>query len=72
MPLFKFSVAVGNKTYQCERFVSGQKEMRQTVTVAGFGRKKDPSLYGDKSQPLSNMTLTARLIAHEIIKEHGN
>jgi hypothetical protein len=69
MPLYKFTVDANNRAYECERFVSGQKESQQTVVVTGVGSKKDPAVYSDKSQPPSMMQLNARLIAHEIIKE---
>ena len=69
MPLYKFTVKAGEKTYECERFVSGQVEERQIITVSGLGSKIDPSVYSDKLQLPFKMELNARLIAHQIIKE---
>jgi hypothetical protein len=72
MALYNFTISTDNKTYACERFVSGLKERRQTVKVSGLRSKKDPAIYNDKTHSPAEMQLNARLIAHEIIKEGGN
>jgi hypothetical protein len=68
MPLYEFTLDANNRTYKCERFVSGQDSVRQTITVIGIGKKDDPANYGEKSAPPSVMQLNARLIAHQIVK----
>ena len=68
MALYEFKVKLDNKTYNCERLVSGLDVKRQSIKVANVGSKDDPARYGDKWTPISSMQLSARLIAHELIK----
>jgi hypothetical protein len=70
MALYEFTVELDDKTYNCKRFVSGQDVRRQTIKVIDVGSRDDPACYGDKLKPISAMQLSARLIAHEIIKTH--
>lgn len=67
-----FSVTNNGKTYECTRTVTGANALRQTINVNGLGSKEDPASYGLKGHPISSMESTARLIAHEIIRESGN
>lgn len=68
MALYEFEVKIDNKTYSCKRLVSGLDVKRQNIKVANIGSKDDPAYYGDKWTPVSSMQLSARLIAHELIK----
>lgn len=70
MALYEFTVKLNDKTYNCERLVSGLDIRRQTVKVKDIGSKVDPDIYGDKLKSVSAMQLNARLIAHEIIKTY--
>ncbi len=63
-----FTVQREGKTYECSRTVTGSRSLRQTVRVAGFGSKPDPAEYGNDGHPIESMTMTARLIAHELIQ----
>lgn len=68
MALFEFTLDANDKTYKCERFVSGQGMIQQTVKVLGIGSQNDPATYSDKSDQRYAMQLNARLIAHQIVK----
>jgi hypothetical protein len=69
MPLFEFTVDANNRTYKCERFVTGQETFQQTISVKAVGKKSDPIVYDDKSTASTSvMQLNARLIAHQIVK----
>lgn len=72
MPLFEFTMDANQRTYKCERFVSGQSVVRQTIRVVGVGSRDDPANYNDKSEQRSAMQLNARLIAHQIVKGAAN
>jgi hypothetical protein len=66
----EFQIEGSDKTYVCERIVTGTSVLRQTIVVHGVGRKPDPANYGGShGHPVSSMAGTATLIAREIIGE---
>jgi len=64
---YQFTVEERNKTYHCERVVTGQRVLYQTIYVIGVGSNDDSAVYGKKYHPPETMESIARLIAHEII-----
>jgi hypothetical protein len=64
-----FEIEAGGRKYECSRTISGKNDLIQEVAVAGVGSKKDSATYGPKGHPYSSMLTTARLIAHEIVRE---
>ena len=67
----EFQIDNGGETYACERAITGTRVLRQTIFVHGIGSKEDSANYGRGGHPVSSMTATARLIAHEIVREGG-
>lgn len=65
----KFTVGADGKVYQCEREITGKKELRQTIYVIGVGSKADTASYGRRGRSPGTMESIARLIAHEIIRQ---
>jgi hypothetical protein len=68
--IYKFTIEIEGRNYQCESHITGKGELRQTIDVAEIGSKKDPSLYGASKHSASTMKTAAHRIAHEII--NGN
>lgn len=69
MKQYPFTVEFNGKTYDCERLVTGERVLRQTVRVAGVGSKNDPASYAkNRYHPLSTMESMAKIIAQEILK----
>jgi hypothetical protein len=69
---YEFSINSNGESYACSRTVEGIHGQRQQVTVRGVGSKDDSAEYGTaRGHPQSKMELTARSIAHEILKDHG-
>lgn len=68
---YTFTIEIGGKAYSCERAVVGKRVLRQVIYVSGCGSKVDSASYGKNYHPISTMLSVARLIAHEIIREHG-
>jgi hypothetical protein len=68
---YAFTVKAKDKTYDCERVVTGKRVLRQTIHIKGIGSKLDPASYGPKPKHSSIITMenVARLIAREIIRE---
>lgn len=65
---YDFTIEFNGKTYNCQREVSGKRDLYQMIYVHKFGYKQDPALYGVKGHPVETMATTARLIAFEIIQ----
>ena len=65
--IFEFTVVLGDTEYKSEREVTGQRVLRQTISVAGIGSKSDSARYQSNSPRTSSMESVARLIANEII-----
>ena len=64
---YQFTVEENGKTYHCERVVTGQRVLYQTIYVNGVGSKDDSAAYGAKYHPVETMESIAILIAYEII-----
>ncbi len=64
---YKFIIERTNKTYVCERMVTGKGNLRQTIHVEGVGSKKDSVVYGASKHSASTMIVAAKRIAHEIL-----
>lgn len=68
---YEFSVEVDGKKYQCQRSVSGSRELNQTIYVQELGKSKiDSASYGPNGHPYASMESVARIIALEIIREN--
>lgn len=66
-----FTVDHEGVEYACERLVTGQRVLRQTIHVHRLGSKPDSASYGKTGHPPSSMESVARMIAYEIIRSHG-
>jgi hypothetical protein len=67
--IYKFTITKEDKTYDCEREVTGKAVLKQTVRVPQIGSKIDFNVYGASKHSASTMTSAARRIANEIIQE---
>ena len=68
--VYPFCVEVNNKSYQCERSVSGVGVFTQTVTVRGMGTLADSAEYGPTALPVISMEGIATLIAGRIVRQN--
>ena len=66
-----FQIEHDGKTYDCRRDVSGDRIKQQTIYVSGIGSKDDVASYGGGYHRIESMLGTAKLIAHEIVRENG-
>jgi hypothetical protein len=67
--IYKFLINRNGKTFECERAVSGNEILQQTVTVSGIGSKTDAARYGKKMKNGLTMEFVARSIALAIIEK---
>lgn len=66
----EFEVEREGRQYTCTRVIAGAETLTQEVHVFGVGSKIDPAAYGPNDRLISSMESAARLIAHEILREH--
>ncbi|MCL2872397.1 MAG: hypothetical protein FWF41_05400 [Betaproteobacteria bacterium] len=68
--VYTFVLEANEKTYRCERLVTGTRTLYQTIHVVGVGEKSDPLPYGQNGRPIESMKAAAIVIAGEIIREN--
>lgn len=66
---YPFCVEVNKKLYQCERVVTGNDRLTQSITVRGEGTELDRTEYGSGVSPVIAMEGTATLIAMRIVQK---